>query len=70
MLSANTPIPTMPDGKDIHTKVGVYEGGGYQSKGVYRPVQDCRMHTNKAPDFCPVCQRAITRLVNFLTDED
>lgn len=70
MLSANTPIPTMPDGKDIHTKVGVYEGGGYQSNGVYRPVQDCRMHTNKAPDFCPVCQRAITRLVNFLTDED
>ena len=70
MLPADTPIPTMPDGKDIHTKIGVYEGGGYQSKGVYRPVQDCRMHTNKAPDFCPVCQRAITRLVNFLTDED
>lgn len=70
MIPANAPIPTIPDGKDMHTKIGVYEGGGYQSKGVYRPVQDCRMHTNKAPDFCPVCQRAILRLVNFLTDEN
>ena len=70
MLPTNTAIPTLPDGKEIHTKIGVYEGGGYQSKGVYRPAQDCRMHTNKAPDFCPVCQRAIFRLVNFLTNEN
>jgi hypothetical protein len=70
MLPAGTKIPTEADGKDIHTKIGVYEGGGYQSKGVFRPAQDCRMHTNKAPDFCPVCQRAILRLVNFLTNEN
>lgn len=70
MLPAGTRIPTDADGKDIYTKIGVYEGGGYQSKGVFRPAQDCRMHTNKAPDFCPVCQRAISRIVNFLTNED
>ncbi len=70
MLPPGTEIPTKADSKDIHTKLGVYEGGGYQSKGVYRPVQDCRMHTNKAPDFCPVCQRAILRLVNYLSNED
>ena len=70
MLTADCKIPTLPDGKDTNTQVGVYEGGGYQSKGVYRPAQDCRMHTNKAPDFCPVCQRAIRRLINFLTDEN
>lgn len=70
MLPTGTKIPTEADGKDIHTKIGVYEGGGYQSKGVFRPAQDCRMHTNKAPDFCPICQRAISRLVNFLTNEN
>lgn len=41
------------------------EGGGYQSKGVFRGAEDCRMHTNRAPAFCPVCQRAIERLINF-----
>lgn len=70
MLPPGTKIPTEADGKDIYTKVGVYEGGGYQSKGVYRPMQDCRMKTNQSPDFCPVCQRAIARVINFLTNEN
>lgn len=41
------------------------EGAGYQSKGVYRPSKDCRMHTNKPDCFCPVCQRAIGRIIEF-----
>lgn len=53
------------DGRDIYTHVGLYEGGGYQSRGVYRPTQDCRMKTNEAPVFCPVCDRSIRRLVDF-----
>ena len=44
------------------------EGAGYQSKGVYRPAADCRMHTNKADCFCPVCQRAIGRIIEFYTE--
>ena len=44
------------------------EGAGYQSKGVYRPAMDCRMHTNKAENFCPVCQRALGRIIEFYTD--
>ncbi len=67
MLPKGTPIPTPADGKDVYTKVGVYEGAGYQSKGVYRPMQDCRMKTNQAPDFCPVCTRAIIRLIDFIS---
>ena len=43
------------------------EGAGYQSKGVYRPAKDCRMHTNKAENFCPVCQRALGRIIEFYT---
>lgn len=67
MLPQGTSVPTPADGKDIHTKVGVYEGGGYQSQGVYRPAQDCRMKTNEAPDFCPVCSRAIQRVIDFMS---
>jgi len=47
--------------------VGLYEGGGYVAKGVWRPVDDCRMKTNEAPGFCPVCQRAINRTIDFYT---
>ncbi len=58
-------VPSKPDGKQIYTKVGRYEGGGYQSKGVYRPTQECRMKINEAPEFCPVCQRAIRRVIRY-----
>ena len=44
------------------------EGAGYQSKGVWRPAEDCRMHTNKAENFCPVCQRAIGRIIEFYSE--
>ena len=46
-------------------KAELLEGAGYQSKGVWRGAQDCRMHTNTADAFCPVCQRAISRLIEF-----
>lgn len=49
--------------------VGVYEGGGYTSKGVYRPAHNCRMRTNENPDFCPVCQEALKRLIRYYTEE-
>ena len=67
MLPPGTSIPTQPDGRDLTTKVGVYEGGGYQVKGVYRPVQECRMKVNEVEEFCPVCQRALRRLIDFYT---
>lgn len=46
-------------------QVGVYEGGGYSAKGIYRPALNCRMKTNEHPEFCPVCQRAIRRIIEF-----
>jgi hypothetical protein len=50
-----------------HEGVGLYEGGGYQSKGVFRPAPDCRMKTNQCKDFCPVCTRAVIRMIDFYT---
>ena len=55
------------DGNGIPLLVGLYEGAGYQSKGVYRPYPDCRMKTNSPKAFCPVCQRAIARIIEFYT---
>lgn len=48
--------------------VGVFEGAGYQSKGCYRPAQECRMKINEVQDFCPVCTRAIRRITEFYTN--
>lgn len=50
--------------------VGIYEGGGYASKGIYRPADNCRMRSNDHPGFCPVCRRAIERLIRFYTEEE
>lgn len=68
MLPAKTKIPTPPNLKKLD-QIGVYEGGGYQSKGVYRAFQDCRMKTNECKAFCPVCQRALRRLIDYYTQE-
>ncbi len=68
LVKPGTPIPTPTDGQGLTTKVGVYEGAGYQSKGVFRPVQECRMKVNEVPEFCPVCQRAITNIIKFYTE--
>ena len=64
MLPLGTPIPT-PIAERKKYPVGVYEGGGYSAKGIYRPAYDCRMKTNGYPEFCPVCQRAIRRMIEF-----
>ena len=66
MVQKNTPIPT-PRTKKYQKVVGAFEGGGYTSKGVYSPMQDCRMKSNEPKGFCPVCERAIQKIVNFYT---
>lgn len=48
-------------------KVGVFEGGGYKAKGIYRPAETCRMRDNYHPTFCPVCARSLSRLIDFYT---
>lgn len=66
-LLPGTVIPTPVTDKN-KTNIGVFEGGGYLTKGMYRPYFDCRMRTNKAPEFCPVCQQAVERMILFLTE--
>lgn len=64
MLPAGTPIPTTPTTERAKSyAIGVYEGGGYMTKGMYRPAVTCRMRDNVATQFCPVCQAAIERVI-------
>lgn len=66
-LAPGTPVPTSPDEAD-KWPLGVYEGGGYSSKGVYRPADQCRMRNNTWPVFCPACESALKRLIDFYTE--
>ena len=64
MIHEGTPIPTSRT-EDYENSVGMFEGGGYVTKGIYSPFEDCRMKSNEASGFCPVCQRAIRRMILF-----
>ena len=60
------PVPTPAEGK-YKEVTGVFEGGGYSAKGIYRPEQDCRMKSNSPKGFCTVCRNAIKEMLDFYT---
>ncbi len=64
MLDPETPLPT-PRIEAYRNTVGMFEGGGYEKNGIFSPYMDCRMNTNEAPGFCPVCQLAIRKMILF-----
>jgi hypothetical protein len=45
-------------------RVGAFEGASYEAKGLYRPSADCIMFTRDNVGFCPVCRRAIGRIID------
>ena len=45
-------------------KVGAFEGAAYEAKGLYRPSADCIMFTRDPGGFCPVCRKAISRVID------
>ena len=67
MIDRKTPVPT-PREKKYEQTVGVFEGGGYEAEGVYSPHMDCLMKTFKGHVFCPVCQRAIERMILYYSE--
>jgi len=46
-------------------QVGAFEGAGYSSTGLYRPMLDCIMFSKGRKPFCKVCQQAIRRVIEF-----
>lgn len=66
MLPAGTPIPTPYDQSANPLEngpLGVYEGAGYHSKGIYRPTMHCMMR-DYAP-FCPVCRKRLNDIIDL-----
>ena len=66
LLPPGVPIPT-PAAGEFSNKLGVFEGGGYMAKGIYRPMNNCTMRSR--PPFCPVCESAIVKMIDYLTDK-
>jgi hypothetical protein len=46
-------------------KVGVFEGAGYASKGLYRSQINCLMISNVKNEFCAACRRGIGRMIDW-----
>lgn len=67
LLDAATPVPT-PMTEEFRYTTGVFEGGGYASKGVYRPGYDCLMNSFAVDQFCAACQEAIEEMIRFYTE--
>jgi len=65
-VAPSTPVPTgtgncagytagtPPAGWSSNHDAGLFEGGGTNNTGMYRPVINCRMRSN-SPEYCPVC---------------
>lgn len=65
--------PQNPESADFNPKkpwkLGVYEGGGYVDKGVYRPWPNCMMNWFHRIDvYCPVCQHEIQQTIDMFTE--
>jgi hypothetical protein len=50
LINSNTPIPT-PNDEKYSNILGVFEGGGYIAKGIYRPTFDSIMKSLSANSF-------------------
>ena len=64
MIAGNIPVPTPAEAKYNGT-VGLFEGGGYSVKGIYRPQMECTMKSNTKGGLCAVCRKAVREMIGF-----
>jgi len=64
MIAKDTPVPT-PNDKKYKDVVGLFEGGGYIEKKIYRPELDCTMKSISVNNFCEVCKKALMEMIEF-----
>ena len=60
-IDKDAPIPTPKNRTDI--KVGAFEGGGYCSKGIFRPSVNCRMRYKDYNNYCKICTKIIEETI-------
>ena len=49
-------------------KVGAFEGAGYSSEGLYRPMLDCIMFSKGSKPYCDVCEQAIINVIEYYSE--
>jgi hypothetical protein len=61
LAAINQEIEAFLQESPLREKVGAFEGAGYSSKGLYRPMLNCLMHKFLEGDkrYCKVCEEAI-----------
>ncbi|MFH0735089.1 MAG: M64 family metallopeptidase [bacterium] len=64
LMDPSVPVPTPNDPK-YKNGLGVFEGGGYKAKGVYRPSFDSIMITLAAETFNLPSEMALKKVVEF-----
>jgi hypothetical protein len=64
MIAKDIPQPT-PAEEKFNNVTGLFEGGGYSAKGIYRSEIDCRMKSNNTKGYCSVCRNAIKEMIEF-----
>jgi hypothetical protein len=63
-LAEGIPVPT-PAEEKYQNVTGVFEGGGYSAKGIFRSEMECRMKSNSPKGFCTACRKAIEQMIEF-----
>ncbi len=65
-IAETTPIPTpyVAGSSEKEWVIGAYEGGGYLEKGIFRGWPECMMKA--LTEFCPICQEAINRYLDYI----
>lgn len=48
-------------------KIGAFEGAGYLSNGLYRPMVDCLMFSKGKKPYCRICENAVLKVIMDLT---
>lgn len=67
LVEPEIPIPTPSDDK-YKNKIGVFEGGGYVAKGVYRPTFNSLMNSFSSNEFNQVCKDVLQKVINFYSE--
>lgn len=67
LIEPETPIPT-PVEEKYKNKIGVFEGGGYVAKGVYRPTVNSIMNSFQSNEFNQVCKDVLQKIISFYSE--
>ncbi len=68
MTSLDQALQNFISNHPLRNKTGFFEGAGYASHSLYRPMLNCMMFSNQEQRFCSVCSAAIVRMIRFYAD--